>query len=406
MRRNVVVTAINTINALGLNIDECWDNLLKGKSGVKIITHFDPSELETQIAAEVPTAFAEYAKEYVKKRSARQMTRVTQMGLVCAKEAISKNNIDTDFYQKDRCAVISGIVNASYSSLEKSEDEKNSILKAMNNSLSAWISLEYGFEGASYSVATACSSSAYAIALGYDMIANDQADMVVIASSDSVVNPEEIKGFNEIYALSTRNDNPGLASCPFSNDRDGFVIGEGAGVMILEAENNAKTRGAKILAELCGYGLTSEAYNIISPKEDGEGMLITMQKALNHAGISPEVIDHINAHGTSTPLNDKYETMAIKKLFKEHSANIPVVSSKSMTGHTIGAAGVIEGAITVKSLLEQKLHPTANLLVADPELDLDYVPNIARNHKMTYALSNSFGFGGHNATLVFKSYAV
>ncbi len=404
MKRNVVVTGINIINALGLNIDECWDNLLKGKSGVKRISHFDPSELETQIAAEVPSGFAEYSKDFIKKRSAKQMTRVTQMGLVCAKEAISKNNIDIDYYSKDRCAVISGIVNAGYSSLEKAKDEKNSILKAMNNSLSAWLSIEYGFEGPGYSVATACASSAYAIALGYDMIAYNQADFVVIVSADSVVNPEEIAGFNEIYALSTRNDKPEVASCPFSNDRDGFVIGEGAGVMILEAEGNAVMRGAKILAELSGYGLTSEAYNIISPKEDGEGMLFTMQKALRHAGIEITDINHINAHGTSTSLNDKYETMAIKKLFADHAMNIPVVSSKSMIGHTIGAAGVIEAAITVKSLYEQKIHPTANLINPDPELDLDYAANTAREHKMQYAISNSFGFGGHNASIVFKKY--
>jgi 3-oxoacyl-[acyl-carrier-protein] synthase II len=404
MKKKVVITAINTINSLGLNIDECWAKLLEGKSGVRRISQFDPSGLDTQIAAEVSPAFEEYSKDYVKKRSAKQMTRATQMGLVCTKEAIEKFNISTDYYPKDRYAIICGVVNTGFSSVEKAKDDKNVILKAMNNSLSAWISLEYGFEGPNFSVSTACASSAYAIALGYDMIANNQADLVVIASSDSVVNPEEIKGFNEIYALSTRNENPELASCPFSIDRDGFVIGEGAGAMILEAEDNAIKRGASILAELAGYGLSSEAYNIVSPKEDGEGMLITMQKALKNTGLKPEDVNHINAHGTSTTLNDKYETMAINKLFGDNAKNIPVVSSKSMVGHTIGAAGVIEGAITIMSLLEQKLHPTANLINPDPELNLDYVPNKSREHKMDVALSNSFGFGGHNATLVFKRY--
>ncbi|MBS4013321.1 MAG: beta-ketoacyl-[acyl-carrier-protein] synthase family protein [Bacteroidetes bacterium] len=404
MKKKVVITAINTINSLGLNIDECWNNLIDGKSGIKRISRFDPSDLETQIAAELPNEFEEYASEHVKKRSAKQMTRVTKMGLVCAKEAVTRYNFNTENYPKDRVAVLAGVVNTGFSSIEKANDDKNSILKAMNNSLSAWISLEYGFTGPNFSVATACASSAYAMALGFDMIANNQADAVIVVSSDSVVNPEEIKGFNEIYALSTSNDRGAAASCPFSKDRDGFVIGEGAGAIILESEEGARARGANILAEFAGYGLSSEAYNIVSPQEGGEGMMFTMQKALKHAGLKPEDIHHINAHGTSTTLNDMYETMAVKKLFGDNASKIPVVSSKSMIGHTIGAAGVIEGAITVKSLLEQKLHPTANYINPDPELDLDYVPNIAREHEMSCALSNSFGFGGHNATLVFKSY--
>ncbi len=404
MKRKVVITAINTITALGLNIDECWDNLIKGKSGIKKIGRFDPSDLETQIAAELPPEFEEYAAEHVKKRSAKQMTRVTKMGVVCAKEAVSRYNFNPEYYPKDRVAVLAGVVNTGFSSIEKASDDKNSILKAMNNSLSAWISLEYGFTGPNFSVATACASSAYAMALGFDMIANNQIDAVIIASSDSVVNPEEIRGFNEIYALSTSNDRGAAASCPFSKDRDGFVIGEGAGAIILESEEGANARGALILAEFAGYGLSSEAYNIVSPQEGGEGMKFTMQKALNHVGLSTEDIHHINAHGTSTTLNDMYETMAIKKLFGNYASKIPVVSSKSMIGHTIGAAGVIESAITIKALLDQKLHPTANYQNPDPELDLDYVPNTAREHKMLYALSNSFGFGGHNASLIFRKY--
>ncbi len=404
MKRKVVITAINTITALGLNVDECWENLIKGKSGIRRISRFDPSELETQIAAELPQEFEEYASGHIKRRSAKQMTRVTKMGVVCAKEAIKMSGFDSEYYAKDRVAVIAGIVNTGFSSIEKSKDEKNSILKAMNNSLSAWISMEYGFTGPNYSVATACASSAYAMALGFDMINNGQADAVIIASADSVVNPEEIKGFNELYALSTSNEKGEAASCPFSADRDGFVIGEGAGTIVLEAADKAKARGANILAEFAGYGLSSEAYNIVSPQENGEGMYFTMQKALKHAGVEPSEVNHINAHGTSTTLNDIYETMAIKKLFDGNAQNIPVVSSKSMIGHTIGAAGVIEGAITIKSLLEQILHPTANYRTPDPELDLDYVPNTSRAHKIQCALSNSFGFGGHNATLVFRKF--
>jgi len=402
MKRRVAITAINTINALGLNMNETWDALLKGQSGVKRISLFDPSELETQIAAEVPLSFDTYSTEIVKKRIARQMTRVTRMAVVCAKEAITKHNIDYSVYEKDRCAVIMGVVNTGNSSVEKDQDIKTSILKGMNNAMSAWISLEYGFEGPNYTVATACASSAYAMALGYDLIQSGKADLVITGGADSIINPEEIKGFNAIYALSTRNEKPEKASCPFSKNRDGFVIGEGAGIVILEALDKAEAREAPILAEMIGYALTSEAYNIVSPKEDGIGMYNTMLKALNNAQLNPDDIDHINAHGTSTTLNDLYETMAIKKLFGDRAYNIPVVSSKSMIGHTIGAAGAIEAAITIKSIIEQKIHPTANL-DTDEALGLDYVPS-ARCQNINYALSNSFGFGGHNASLVFKKY--
>ncbi len=400
MTRKVVVTGINTITALGLDIDTTWDNLIKGQSGVNRISLFDPSELDTQIAAEVSQEFDEYSKSFIKNRLAKQMTRVTRMGVVCAMDAMKRNNIDPAFYPKDRCGVIYGVVNTGNSSVEQGTTFKNTILKSMNNAMSAWVSLEYGFEGPNYTIATACASSAYAMGQAWDLIATNQADMVIVGGADSIINPEEIKGFNEILALSTDNDNPTKASRPFSKDRDGFVIGEGAGVIILEAEETALKRGAGILADFKGFALTSEAYNIVSPKAEGEGMLYTMKKAIEHAGIKADDIDHINAHGTSTTLNDLYETMAIKKLFGDKAYKIPVISSKSLVGHTIGAAGTIEGAITIKSILEQHVHPTINLDNPDPELDLDYVKNSARSVKINYALSNSFAFGGHNATLV------
>ncbi len=403
MKRKVVVTAVNALTALGLDMETTWKSLLAGKPGVKRISLFNPEGLETQIAAQLPDEFAEFASLHIKKRIARQMTRVTQMAFACTKQGIEKHHIDTDFYEKDKCAVIMGIVNTGNSSVENNDDIKNMILKGMSNSISAWISLEYGFEGPNFAISTACASSAYAIAMGFDMIESGKADLVICGGADSIINREEIEGFNAIFALSTANENPEKASCPFSANRDGFVIGEGAGMLVLESEEMAKQRGAVILAEISGYALTSEAYNIVSPKEEGEGMYITMKKALEHAGIQPEQIHHINAHGTSTTLNDLYETKAIKKLFGQGAYNIPVVSSKSMIGHTIGAAGVIEGVIAIKSLAEQKLHPTINLEKADPELDLDYVPE-SRSHQMEYVISNSFGFGGHNASLVFKTY--
>ncbi|MEZ4605212.1 MAG: beta-ketoacyl-[acyl-carrier-protein] synthase family protein [Bacteroidales bacterium] len=402
MENKVVVTGYNIISSLGLNADETWENLVQGKSGVGRITLFDASALQTQIAAQVPDAFENHARERIKKRQAKQMTRVTQMAFVCTKDLIEKENIDFDRFDKTRCAVILGVVNTGNSSVEKDNTAKNRIIKGMNNAMPAWISMEYNLSGPSYSVATACASSAYAIAAAYDLIRVGKADLVIAGGADSTINPEEISGFNELYALSVENESPEKASKPFSKNRDGFVIGEGAGIMILESEASANARNATIYAELAGYGLCSEAFNIMAPKADGEGMAQSMETALQHAGIKKEEVDYISAHGTSTTLNDRYEVMAIKKVFAGRACEIPVSSQKSMIGHTVGAAGVIEGIVTIQSLLNQTLTPTINLDEPDPELDLDFVPNKACKHPINVALSNSFAFGGHNATLVFR----
>ena len=400
----VVITGMNIVSALGLSAKENWENMVQGKSGVRRITLFDPSDLETQIAAQLPASFDEYASGKVKKRQAGQMTRVTRMCYVCAKGAVEQEEIDFESMDKSRVAVILGVVNAGNSSVEGKEPTRNSILKGMNNAMSAWISMQYGLTGPSYTVATACSSSAYAIALGYDLIKSGKADMVITGGADSTINPEEIAGFNLLYALSTQNDEPEKASKPFSEDRDGFVIGEGAGIMILESETSAKKRKAKIYGELAGYGLTTEGYNIMAPKKDGEGMAETMEKALADSGIDKSEVDYISAHGTGTTLNDLYETMAVKRVFGKKAYDVPVSSQKSMIGHTVGAAGVIEGIVTVISIQNNFLTPTINLDQPDPDLDLDYVPNTGRKEELRVALSNSFAFGGHNATLVFRKY--
>lgn len=404
MSEKVVITGINIISSLGLNISETWKNLLEGKSGIKNIELFDASDLDTRFAGEVSSDFEDYSKEYVKKRNGKQMTRVSRMCLTAAKVTIEENNIPVEDFDPERCAVILGVVNTANSSVEKDTNETNTILKGMNNSLSAWISLEYGFEGPNYTIATACASSGFAIAQGYDLIKNNKADLVIVGGADSIINPEEIKGFNALYAISTKNENPQKASCPFSADRDGFVIGEGAGILILERESVAKARGAKIFAELAGYALTSEAFNIMAPKADGVGMAKTMRKAIEHAEIKPEDVSYINAHGTSTTLNDRYETMAIEQVFGEHAKQLAISSSKSMLGHTIGAAGAIEGAITAMSVYEGVAHPTINLINPDPELRLDYIPEGKRKIDIKYAISNSFAFGGHNCSLVFGKY--
>jgi len=404
MAKKVVVTAVNMLTALGLDWEESWENLKEGKSGVKKITLFDASENQTQIAAQLPDEFEGKSSEIIKKRLAKQMTRVTQMAYMCAVEAIEKHNIDFENLDKKRIGVIMGVVNTGDSSTEKGTDSKNLILKRMNNAMSAWIGMKYNLEGPNFTTSSACSSSAFAVALGYDTIKSGRADMMIVGGADSILNKEEIEGFNELYAISLNNDAPEKASCPFSKNRDGFVIGEGAGILVLESEESAKARGAKIYAELVNYAFNNESYNIMAPKPDGEGMAETMELALKYAEVPKEDVNYINAHGTSTMLNDMYETMAIKKVFGERAYQIPVSSTKSMTGHTIGAAGAIEGVITVLAMHDGIIPPTINYDEPDPELDLDYVPNKARKQNIKVALSNSFAFGGHNATLVFRQY--
>ncbi|MFH1160361.1 MAG: beta-ketoacyl-[acyl-carrier-protein] synthase family protein [bacterium] len=404
MPRRVVVTGMGIVSSLGLDLETNWKNLVAGKSGVKKITLFDASQNQTRIAAEVPPEFEEHSRAYVKKRAASQMTRVIRMCIVAARDAVKDSGIDFEQLDKSRCSVIMGVVNTGNSSTEKDTTPQNTVFKSMTNAMSAWVSLDYQLLGPNFAVNTACASSAYAIAFGFDMIRNGQTDVVIVGGADSIINKEEIEGFNALYALSVCNDPPEKASKPFSKDRDGFVIGEGAGVMILEAEEVAKSRGARVYAEIAGYGITSEGYNIMAPKKDGEGMAFTMEKALQSSGIAKDLVDYINAHGTSTELNDRYETLAIKRVFGDRAGKIPVSSSKSMIGHTIGAAGTIEGIITILSIYHNTLTPTINLDHPDADLDLDYIPNKSRQHSVHVALSNSFGFGGHNATLVFRKY--
>jgi len=400
----VVVTGMHMITSLGLDMQSNWENLKAGKSGVKKISLFDASSCQTQIAAELPAEFETLWPNYIKKRAADQMTRMTKACFVCAKEAVKQSGINFDETDRNRCGVILGVVTTANTSAEKGTTEQNRILKSMNNAMSAWISLEYKLQGPNFTVSSACASSAYAIGLGYDMIKNGAADVVIVGGADSIVNKEEIDGFNNLYALSTENDNPEKASKPFSKDRDGFVIGEGAGVLVLESERSARARNAEIVAEIAGYATSSEAYNIMAPMKDGEGIAHALELALKNAGVSASQIDYINAHGTSTTLNDKYETLAIKKVFGERAFQIPISSSKSMIGHTIGAAGAIELIITIQTIVNGVITPTINLDQPDPELDLDYVPNKSRNQEVKCALSNSFAFGGHNAVLVIKKY--
>jgi 3-oxoacyl-[acyl-carrier-protein] synthase II len=402
MSEKVFITGMSLITSLGLSLEENWKNLVAGKSGIKKITLFDASELTTRFAAEVPPEFEELSRTFIKKRAASQMTRVTRMCVTAAKIAVADAGINFELVDRARCSVIMGVVNTGNSSTEKDTTPQNTVFKTMTNSMPAWISLEYRLTGPNFAINTACASSAYAIAFGYEMIRSGQADIVIVGGADSIINFEEIQGFNALYALSIANDPPEQASKPFSKDRDGFVIGEGAGVLILESKSNALARNAHIHAEIAGCALTSEGYNIMAPMKDGEGMAQTMELAIRNAGIQKSEVGYINAHGTSTELNDRYETMAIRKVFGDFAPQVPVSSSKSMLGHTIGAAGAIEAIITALSLKHGILPPTINYLHPDPDLDLDFVPNVSRPKDIRIALSNSFGFGGHNATIVLK----
>ena len=389
------------VTALGVDLEASWNGLVAGRSGIRRISLFDSSNYETRIAGEVPCDFDAYARQHCSRRLANQMGRAIKMGYVCAKEAIARSEIDFDNYDRMRCAVIFGAADTGHSSIH---DSKYWIMKTMPHGASAWISQEYQLEGPNFTISAACASSAYAIAYGYDLIAANKADVVIAGGASSIVNPEHVDGFNELGALSVANDPPEKASRPFSVDRDGFVIGEGAGVLVLESEESATARDATIAAEVAGYALSSEAYNIMAPRPGGVGMAKTMRMALSRAGIAKEQVDYINAHGSSTPLGDKYETVAIKEVFGGLAHAIPVSSTKSMIGHTAGACGAIEAAITILSVRNGILTPTINY-TPDPELDLDYVPNNARKRDVNVALSNSFAFGGCNATLVFRNYA-
>ncbi len=401
--RKTLITGVGMITSLGSNVETTWNSLVEGKCGIRRISKFDASNLETQIAAEVDNCFEEQAAKVISKRHRRQMTRSTRMLVTAAEEAITDSNIDFENFDKTRIGIFLGIVSTGYDEFEKQESNSHAIVKSMANAPAAWISIMHGLEGPAFSMATACASSAYAISIAHNMIRSGVIDIAIVGGGDSHIDPEYISGFNQILAMSTKNDMPEKASAPFSKTRDGFVMGEGAGVMVLEAEEIALKRNARILAELAGTAITSEAGDITAPKAEGEGMAKTMRLALKDAGIAYNDVDYVNAHGTSTYLNDKYETKAIKECFGDRAYKLVVSSSKSMIGHTIGAAGSIEGIICVKTIGSGIVTPTINY-IKDDELDLNYVPDKYVEKDINVAVSNSFGFGGHNATLVFKRY--
>ncbi|MBZ6005322.1 beta-ketoacyl-[acyl-carrier-protein] synthase family protein [Paraclostridium bifermentans] len=400
----VVITGMGAVTSLGDDLQTTWDNILEGKSGIGYVTLFDTTNSGTKIGAQVQDTFEEQAKKVIKRRDRKKMTRVTRMAMVAANEAIIDSKIDFSKVDSLRVAVIMGVVTSAYNDKEREDSKQNIIVKSMPNAPSAWISIYNNIKGPNFSVSAACASSAYAITLGKKLIESELYDIVITGGTDSHINKECYEGFNQIMAMSTNNQEPEIACRPFSKDRDGFIMGEGAGILVLESEKHALERNAKIYAEVSGTSITSDADDITAPSQDGLGMFMSMDIAVKDSKVPLSRIGYVNAHGTSTYLNDKYETIAIKKLFGDRAKEILVSSTKSMIGHTIGASGVIEGIVTVKSLIEGVIPPTINYQNPDEELDLNYVPNNLIIREVEAAISNSFGFGGHNASIVFNKY--
>ena len=403
--RRVVVTGIGIVSPLGLTAPATWDGLDAGRSGVGKISQFDPSEFPVRIAAEVVGFDAEAT---FGRRKARHLDRVSQLALVAAKEAIEQSGLDTAA-AGDRAGVVWGTGIGGIRALEEGLDILNtrgadwvnpySLPMMIPNMTAGHIAMEWGIRGYSSCTVTACSASAQAVGEGLDLIRAGRVDSIVCGGSEAAVTRVGIAAFAAMKALSTRNDEPDKASRPFDAGRDGFVMGEGAAALILEEREAALERGAPILSELLGYGVSSDAYHMTQPHPEGDGAVRSMQAALRDAGIDAGAVGYINAHGTSTPPNDRIETLALKRVFGQQVP--PVSSTKSMTGHTLGAAGALEAVVCVQVINEQKLPPTINQEIPDPDCDLDYVPNEARSASVGVALTNSFGFGGHNATLVF-----
>lgn len=400
--KKVVVTGIGSISALGLNTEEFWNGLISGKSGIRQITRIPLDKHDSTVAAEVDDAFEAVASKYWKKRQLSATTKATRMALAAAGEAVEDCGADFSTLNGKRIAVIFGVSDTTYEDGEL-DIKPNSTLKRMPSAVSSMIAMKYGIEGPTFNVSTACASSGYAAALGKQFIQSGMYDMVITGGLSNVVANIVISGFNQVLAMSVEPD-PNKASRPFTKNRDGFIMGEGSGCIVLESEEHAKARNARIYCELAGASMTCEAFNMTAPKTDGEGMAEAMQLALDDAGMSPDEIGYINAHGTSTNLNDLYETMAIKKVFGAKAYDIPVSSIKAAIGHTLAAGGALEGIACVKAIETGILPPTVHFTEPDPELDLNYIPNEAIKKDINAAASNSFGFGGNNATLIFRRY--
>ena len=411
--RRVVVTGIGAITPVGHNVKETWENLINGVSGIDVIKRFDPYSynLPVVIAGEVKDFDP---KKYLNPKDAKRMSDFVKFAMVAAKEAIADSGLEVDKIDPTRAGVIVGTGIGGLRDIEEQQTlllEKGArrvspffIPSGISNMASGYISIEFGFKGPNSCVVTACATGTHSIGDAFKIIQRGDADIMIAGGTESAITPLGIAGFANMKALSTRNDEPQKASRPFDAERDGFVMGEGAGILVLEELEHALKRGAKIYAEVVGYGMTGDAHHITAPCSDADGAVRVMEMALNDARLNPDEIDYINAHGTSTPLNDKVETLGIKKVFGEHAYKVKISSIKSMIGHLLGAAGAVEAVATVKTIETGIIPPTINYEHPDPDCDLDYTPNEAVEKQVKAAISNSFGFGGTNACLAFKAY--
>ncbi len=410
-QRRVVITGMGAISSLGLDVETIWQNLLAGESGAGPVTRFDASGYLTRIACEVKDFDP---REYMDAKDARRFDPFVQFAVACAHQAVKQACLQIDESNADRIGVILGTaigglvtVHKGYEALfSKGPMRVNPLTGAMMlpDMASGQIAITFGVRGPNHCVISACATGNTALGEAFEVIRRGDADVMIAGSSEACMTPFALAAFHRTGAMSQRNDDPKRASRPFDAQRDGFVFGEGAGVVVMESLEHARARGVRPLAEFIGYGSSADAFHISAPAEDGIGAVLSMGRALEKAGIRPEDVDYINAHGTSTPLNDIAETRAIKTVFGEHAYNIPISSTKSMTGHMMGAAGAMEAIVCVKTLQEGIIHPTINYEYPDPECDLDYVPNEPRRADVKIALSNSFGFGGHNATIILRKF--
>ncbi|HWG57648.1 MAG TPA: beta-ketoacyl-ACP synthase II [Candidatus Acidoferrales bacterium] len=409
MSRRVVVTGVGLVCGCGIGTEEAWANLQAGRSGIGPITHFDASNFDCRIAGEVRNFDP---LQWIEKKDLKKMGRFIQLALAASDFAMRMAGLEIT---PENAAMAGVYIGSGIGGFDVIEREHSKYLQggpgrispfyipaAIINLASGHVSIRHGAKGPNCATATACSASAHSIGDAFKIIQRGDADVMIAGGAEAAITPMGVGGFAAMRALSTRNDEPQRASRPFDAERDGFVMGEGSGVLILEALEFAERRGAKIMAEVAGYGMSGDAYHITQPAEQGDGGYRVTLAALKDAKISPRDVSYINAHGTSTPIGDAIETIALKRVFGEHAKSVPISSTKSMTGHLLGGAGGLEAGISVLALRDQVLPPTINYENPDPECDLDYVPNTARKADVRYALSNSFGFGGTNASLLFK----
>jgi len=409
--KRVVITGLGLVSPLGVGVETNWKALLAGENGIGSITKFDASAFNSQIAGEVKDFDP---LEFMDKKEIRKMDPFIQYAIAAAEKAVEDAGIQKAFLEGDRAGVYVGSGIGGIGSIENQHEillnkgpnrvSPFFLISSIINEASGQISIRYRARGPNSATATACATSTHAVGDSFRIIARGDADIMLAGGAEAPITPLGLAGFCSMRALSVRNDEPHRASRPFDVQRDGFVIGEGAGIIVLEELGMALKRGARIYAEIIGYGMSGDAYHVSAPSLDGEGAYQAMRKALEDAGISPDEVEYINAHGTSTPYNDKIETLAIKRLFGDHARKVSINSTKSMTGHLLGAAGSFEAAASALSLKNQVMPPTINYEFPDPECDLDYVPNKARPARIRYALSNSFGFGGTNGALVLEKF--